>query len=74
MKSYTKPLFSLSLSKDVDIALAVSVQLLLLAESSEIVLPLAYLLCFTAAFYGPNAFQLGNVRNSYWLYKVFRLE
>jgi len=49
--------------------LVVSVQLLLLAESSEIVLPLAYLLCFTAAFYGPNALQLGNVRNSYWLYK-----
>ena len=50
--------------------LVVDVQLLLLAESSEIVLPLAYLLCFAASYYGPNALQLGNVKNSYWLYKV----
>ena len=46
-----------------------SVQILVLAESLEIVIPLAYLLCFVIAFYGPNADILGNIKNSYWQYQ-----
>ena len=46
-----------------------SVQILVLAESLEIVIPLAYLLCFVIAFYGPNADILGNIKNGYWQYQ-----
>jgi hypothetical protein len=45
-----------------------SVQILVIGESLEIIIPLAYLLCFIAAFYGPNADILGNVKNGYWQY------
>ena len=50
-----------------------SVQILVLAESLEIVIPLAYLLCFVIAFYGPNADILGNIKNGYWQYQEHRL-
>ena len=46
-----------------------SVQILVLAESLEIVIPLAYLLCFIIAYHGPNADILGNIKNSYWQYQ-----
>ena len=46
-----------------------SVQILVLAESLEIVIPLAYLLCFVIAYYGPNADILGNIKNGYWQYQ-----
>ena len=45
-----------------------SVQILVIGESIEIIVPLAYLLCFIAAFYGPNSDILGNVKNGYWQY------
>ena len=50
-----------------------SVQMLVLSESLEIVIPLSYLLCFVAAYYGPNADILGNIKNGYWQYQEHRL-
>ena len=46
-----------------------SVQMLVLSESLEIIIPLSYLLCFVAAYYGPNADILGNIKNGYWQYQ-----
>ena len=46
-----------------------SVQILVLSESLEIVIPLAYLLCFVIAYHGPNADILGNIKNGYWQYQ-----
>ena len=46
-----------------------SVQMLVLSESLEIVIPLSYLLCFLAAYYGPKADILGNIKNGYWQYQ-----
>ena len=34
----------------------------------EIVVPLGYLLCFLAAYFGPNAAILGNIGSSRWQY------
>ena len=45
------------------------VQLLVIAEALEIIIPLAYLVCFVAAYYGPNAGVLGNIKNGYWHFK-----
>ena len=45
------------------------VQLLVIAEALEIIIPLAYLVCFVAAYYGPNAELLGNIKNGYWHFK-----
>ena len=39
-------------------------------EINEFVTPLAYLLSFLMAYYGPNASLLGNVGNSYWSYQA----
>ena len=36
----------------------------------EIILPIAYLLCFLAAYYGPNAGVLGNIKNDFWHFKA----
>merc|ERR1711971_660771 len=36
----------------------------------EVVLPISYLVCFVAAYQGPNTEVLGNVGNSYWHYKA----
>ena len=41
---------------------------LVLGESLEIFVPFSYLITFLSAYYGPNAFILGNIRNSYWEY------
>ena len=46
-----------------------SVQILVIGESLEIIIPLAYLVCFIAAFHGPNSGILGNVKNGYWQYQ-----
>ena len=46
-----------------------SVQILVLSECLEIVIPLAYLLCFVIAYHGPNADILGNIKNGYWQYQ-----
>ena len=45
-----------------------SIQILIVSESLEVIIPLAYLLCFIPAYYGPNSEILGNVKNSYWQY------
>ena len=47
-----------------------ALKILVLSESLEFVMPLGYLACFVAAFYGPNADVLGNVKNSYWQYQA----
>ena len=41
---------------------------LVMGESFEILVPFSYLITFISAYYGPNAFILGNIRNSYWEY------
>ena len=46
------------------------VQTLVINEMVECTVPLAYLLCFTSAFYGPNHDLIGNVGNNYWQYRV----
>ena len=48
------------------------VQILVLSEFLEMVIPLGYLICFIAAYYGPNAHILGNIKNSYWQYEEVR--
>ena len=45
-------------------------QELAINELVEIVVPLTYLLCFVAAYYGPNAKVIGNIKNSYWQYEA----
>ena len=39
---------------------------LVLDETLEIFVPFCYLVTFLSAYYGPNAFILGNIRNDYW--------
>ena len=45
-------------------------QSLVINEMIEVVVPLAYLLCLVAAYYGPNSELIGNVGNSYWQYSA----
>ena len=44
--------------------------ILVLGETLEIIIPLAYTVCFIVAYVGPNAEILGNVKNGYWQYKA----
>ena len=46
------------------------VQQIVINESQKIVIPLAYLACFSIAFIGPNADTLGNVQNGYWQFQA----
>ena len=50
--------------------LLMSVQVLVLGEVLEIILPLAFLVCFLAAYHGPNAELLGNIKNDFWQSKA----
>ena len=50
--------------------LATLVQQIVIFESLKIIIPLAYLGCFSVAFVGPNADTLGNVKNSYWQFQA----
>ena len=43
---------------------------LLLAELCEGLIPLAYAIGFSMAYYGPNGHLIGNVRNGYWQYQM----
>ena len=45
-------------------------QNLLIKEFVGFIVPLAFLLCFTVAYYGPNGDKIGNVRNSYFGYQA----
>ena len=47
-------------------------QILVINEMVEFMVPISYLLCFTVAFYGPNAEFFGNVRSSYWHYSAVK--
>ena len=44
------------------------VTLLALTELTEILVPLSYITTFLIAFYGPNAYILGGIRNCYWTF------
>ena len=39
---------------------------LMINEIVEFIVPLCYLICFSVAYYGPNANLIGNVRNNQW--------
>jgi hypothetical protein len=39
---------------------------LMVNEIVEFMVPLSYLICFSVAYYGPNANLIGNVRSSQW--------
>ena len=41
-------------------------QTLCLTEIIEIINPISYIITFLIAYYGPNAYLFGNIRNSYW--------
>ena len=41
---------------------------LIVNESVEVAMPIAYALCLLLAYYGPNAEILGNIKNSDWQY------
>ena len=45
-------------------------QELAINELVEIIVPVTYLLCFLAAYYGPNAKVIGNIGNDYWQYEI----
>ena len=38
----------------------------MVVEIVEFMVPLCYLICFSVAYYGPNANLIGNVRSSQW--------
>ena len=42
---------------------------LVVAEAIEGLTPIIYAICVAMAYYGPNGYLLGNIRNSYWGYK-----
>ena len=43
---------------------------LALAELCEGLVPLAYAISFSMAYYGPNAELIGNVKNDYWRFRI----
>ena len=47
-----------------------AINILVLTEVMEFLVPFGYLACFVANYYGPNAEILGNVKNSYWQYQA----
>ena len=50
--------------------LATLVQEIAIGETLKIIIPLAYLACFSIAYVSPNADILGNVKNSYWHFQA----
>ena len=46
------------------------VQEIAIGETLKIIIPLAYLACFSIAYVSPNADILGNIKNSYWQFKA----
>jgi hypothetical protein len=42
---------------------------LILTERIEVIVPLTYMICFSIAYYGPNAEILGNVKLDLWHFK-----
>ena len=45
-------------------------QILVINEMVECMVPITYLLCFTVAYFGPNSDLIGNIRNNYWQYNA----
>ena len=43
-------------------------QTLIINEMIEFMVPIAYIISFLTAFYGPNADIIGNISNDYWQY------
>ena len=50
--------------------LTAAVQDLVLAEVTEITIPMLFTICFMLAYFGPNAEVLGNIKNSYFHYSA----
>ena len=46
-------------------------QELMVNEIVEVLSPIMYLLCFITAYYGPNADDIGNIKNSTWHFRAF---
>lgn len=46
-----------------------SIEEVVLSETVEALVPLAYAASFATSYYGPNAKMIGNVRAQYWAYK-----
>ena len=57
-------------SKESFAELSTLVQQIVIGETLKIIIPSAYLACFSIAFVGPNADILGNVKNSYWQFNA----
>ena len=47
---------------------------LVLIETLEILVPIAFSISFLLAYYGPNAEVLGNVKNEYWQFKGTKVD
>ena len=45
-------------------------QELIVNEIVEVATPIMYLLCFITAYYGPNADDIGNIKNSTWHFRA----
>ena len=45
-------------------------QELMVNEIVEVATPIMYLLCFVTAYYGPNADDIGNIKNSTWHFRA----
>ena len=45
-------------------------QELMVNEIVEVLTPIMYLLCFITAYYGPNADDIGNIKNSTWHFRA----
>lgn len=46
------------------------IQTLVMNEMIEFMVPLAYVISFVIAYYGPNANLIGNISNDYWQYSA----
>ena len=49
---------------------ATLLQELMVNEIVEVLTPIMYLLCFITAYYGPNADDIGNIKNSTWHFRA----
>ena len=47
-----------------------AINVLVLTEVLEFVVPFGYLACFAANYFGPNAEILGHVKNDYWQFQT----
>ena len=51
-------------------SLSTAIQIFVLSETVEIMVPVMYTSCFMLAYFGPNAKVLGNIQNNYFHYNA----